>query len=226
MSAIQRFHEVANDALVTISEHLKPEAKLALIIYTPGEPEQDILLKGPAVEADEVLNTLRRRGGLSLDGDNAYKRGICDVAVGAMASGKQNNNPPSEGHWGQRFWDIGRAEGQQRDDLVAALQHLNDSAWKKARVRAAKLWQEQHLRPAHPGFASIRIHDLKHTFGRRLKAAGVSEEDRKSLLGHKNGSVTSHYSGAEIGQLIEAANKVSATDSRGPVLTILKRRIG
>ncbi|MNP04665.1 Phage integrase family protein [compost metagenome] len=107
-----------------------------------------------------------------------------------------------------------------------AMHRMNDSAWKKARVRAAKLWQEQHLRPAHPGFSSIRVHDLKHTFGRRLKAAGVTEEDRKSLLGHKNGSVTSHYSGAELGQLIEAANKVSATDSRGPVLTILKRRIG
>jgi len=107
-----------------------------------------------------------------------------------------------------------------------AMHRMNDSAWKKARVRAAKLWQEQHLRPAHPGFASIRVHDLKHTFGRRLKAAAVSLEDRKSLLGHKSGSVTSHYSGAEIGQMIDAANKVSATDSRGPVLTILKRRIG
>lgn len=107
-----------------------------------------------------------------------------------------------------------------------AIHRMNDSAWKKARVRAAKLWQEQHLRPAHPGFASIRIHDLKHTFGRRLKAAGVTEEDRKSLLGHKNGSVNSHYSGAQLGQLIDAANKVSATDSRGQVLTILKRRIG
>ncbi|USS57938.1 tyrosine-type recombinase/integrase [Pseudomonas kermanshahensis] len=107
-----------------------------------------------------------------------------------------------------------------------AMHRMNDSAWKKARMRAAKLWQEQHLRPAHPGFASIRVHDLKHTFGRRLKAAAVSLEDRKSLLGHKSGSVTSHYSGAEIGQMIDAANKVSATDSRGPVLTILKRRIG
>jgi len=104
------------------------------------------------------------------------------------------------------------------------MHRMNDSAWEKARVRAAKLWQEQHLRPAHTGYASIRVHDLTHTFGRRLKAAGVTEEDRKSLLGHKNGSVTSHYSGAELGQLIEAANKVSATESRGPVLTILKRR--
>lgn len=104
------------------------------------------------------------------------------------------------------------------------LHRMNDSAWKKARVRAAKLWQEANLRPAHPGYLSIRIHDLKHTFGRRLRAAGVTEEDRKALLGHKNGSITSHYSGAELGHLIEAANMVSATDSRGPVLTILKRR--
>lgn len=105
-----------------------------------------------------------------------------------------------------------------------AMHRMNDSAWKKARVRAAKLWQQEHLRPAHPGYLSIRIHDLKHTFGRRLRAAGVTEEDRKALLGHKNGSITSHYSGAELGHLIEAANMVSATDSRGPVLTILKRR--
>lgn len=124
MSAVNRFHQVANDALVTISEHLKPEANLALIIYTPGQPEQDILLKGPAVEADEVLNTLRRRGGLSLDGDNIYKCGVCDAVVGAMATGKQNGNPPPEGHWGQRCWDIGRAEGEAQEQLVAALEHL------------------------------------------------------------------------------------------------------
>ncbi|NAP01993.1 integrase [Pseudomonas syringae] len=105
-----------------------------------------------------------------------------------------------------------------------AMHRMNDTAWKKARVRAAKLWQEKNLRPAHPGYLSIRIHDLKHSFGRRLRAAGVTEEDRKALLGHKNGSITSHYSGAELGHLIEAANMVSATDSRGPVLTILKRR--
>lgn len=156
MSAIQRFHEVANDALVTISEHLKPEAKLALIIYTPGEPEQDILLKGPAVEADEVLNTLRRRGGLSLDGDNAYKRGICDVAVGAMASGKQNNNPPPEGHWGQRFWDIGRAEGQQRDDLVAALQHLVAVPTPDANGQMGAM--EEHIAALENARAMILLH--------------------------------------------------------------------
>ncbi|WP_244541202.1 tyrosine-type recombinase/integrase [Azotobacter beijerinckii] len=104
------------------------------------------------------------------------------------------------------------------------MHRMNDSAWRKARVRAAAKWKEIHKTDSHPGFASIRVHDLKHTFGRRLRAAGVTEEDRKALLGHKNGSITSHYSAAELDQLIEAANKVSATDSRAPALTILKRR--
>ena len=106
------------------------------------------------------------------------------------------------------------------------MHRMNDSAWKKARVRAAKIWQEKYLRPALPGFVSIRVHDLKHTFGRRLRAAGVTLEDRKALLGHKNGSITSHYSTAELGQLIDAANKASSTDSRGPALTILRRKTG
>ncbi len=125
---------------------------------------------------------------------------------------------------------IDKQRGQSKDWVFPyndnAIHRMNDSAWKKARVRAAKLWQEENLRPAHPGYASIRVHDLKHTFGRRLRAAGVTQEDRKALLGHKNGSITSHYSGAELGHLIEAANMVSATDSRGPVLTILKRKTG
>lgn len=114
--------------------------------------------------------------------------------------------------------------GQPDDYGPTPVHRMNDSAWKKARVRAAAKWEKSHGTPAHPGYRSLRIHDLKHTFGRRLRAAGVTEEDRKALLGHKNGSITSHYSAAELDQLIDAANKVSVTDSRAPALTILKRR--
>lgn len=121
MSAVNRFHEAADSALVMISDHLPPEAKLTLAIYMPGKPEQDIVFKGPAVDTDEVVNTLRRRAGLSLDGDNGYKRGVCDVIVGSLAAGKQNTNPPPADHWAQRFWDIGRAEGELQEELVRAL---------------------------------------------------------------------------------------------------------
>lgn len=68
----------------------------------------------------------------------------------------------------------------------------------------------------------VRVHDLKHTFGRRLRAAGVSFEDRQDLLGHKSGRITTHYSAAEIGNLINAANKVCEHDTNSPTLTLLK----
>jgi integrase len=104
---------------------------------------------------------------------------------------------------------------------------MNNTAWKAARERAAKKWQEQHEEPAPEGFRRVRVHDLKHTFGRRLRAAGVSFEDRQDLLGHKSGRITTHYSGAELASLIAAAEKVCDSDSRKtPTTTWLRRRAG
>lgn len=119
MSASERFHEVANDSLVHISEHLWPGAKLALVVYEPGKPDLDIVLKDQGIDLNEVLSTLRRAG-LSIDGDNAYKRDLCDCIVGAMAFGAQNRNQPPDGHWGQRFWDIGREERMGQEELLRA----------------------------------------------------------------------------------------------------------
>jgi hypothetical protein len=70
--------------------------------------------------------------------------------------------------------------------------------------------------------SQVRIHDLKHTFGRRLHAAGVSYEDRQDLLGHKSGRITTHYSAAELHNLIAAANKVCDRSRQGPILTLLR----
>jgi hypothetical protein len=47
-----------------------------------------------------------------------------------------------------------------------------------------------------------------------LRAAGVGFEDRKLLLGHKAGHVTTHYSAPEIGALIEASEKVCGQGAR------------
>lgn len=120
MSALNRFHETASDALEKISASLPAGAKICLAIYTPEKPELDIVLQDKGLSLDEVVSTLRRRG-LSIDGDNAYKRDLLDAAVGALALGAQNSNPPPPGHWGQRFWDIGRDERGLHEELVAAL---------------------------------------------------------------------------------------------------------
>lgn len=121
MSAIlQRFHQVANDALVKISAHCLPGAKIALVIYTPGKPEEDIILKDQGLDDNEVVSSLRRRG-LSIDGDNAYKRDLCDAIVGTLAFGAQDRCPPPEGHWALMFWDMGRGSASNTEELVAAL---------------------------------------------------------------------------------------------------------
>ena len=73
-----------------------------------------------------------------------------------------------------------------------------------------------------PGLPQVRIHDLKHTFGRRLRAAGVPLETRRVLLGHRNGDITTHYSAPEIVELLHGAESVRRSQSgKTPALTVL-----
>lgn len=92
---------------------------------------------------------------------------------------------------------------------------MYNSAWKRARTKT--------------GLPHLRVHDLKHTWGRRLRAAGVSLETRKVLLGHKTQDITTHYSAPELEELIEAANKVcesrgSMGSRKSPALVVLRSR--
>lgn len=88
------------------------------------------------------------------------------------------------------------------------LYRILNSGWKAAREAA--------------GIPGVRVYDLKHTFGRWLRAAGVSFEDRQDLLGHKSGRITMHYSTAEITNLIAAANKACNQGRSGLTLTLIK----
>ena len=102
---------------------------------------------------------------------------------------------------------------------------LYNSGWKAARRRAALRYEQELKRPCPAGFRKVRVHDLKHTFGHRLRAAGVSFEDRKVLLGHKTFDVTTHYSAAEIGFLIAATERVCDLAERGsPSIAVVRSR--
>ena len=68
------------------------------------------------------------------------------------------------------------------------------------------------------------MHNLRHTFGRRLRGAGVVLETRKALLGHANGDITTHYSAAELGELLNAAEKIAQRGvMQSPTLTVVRR---
>ena len=88
---------------------------------------------------------------------------------------------------------------------------INNTAWKRARETV--------------DLPQVRVHDLKHTFGRRLRAAGVPNETRKVLLGHKNSDITTHYSAPELEELLEAAHRVCGDKSgKTPALAVLKQK--
>jgi integrase len=88
------------------------------------------------------------------------------------------------------------------------LDRMLTPAWERARQRVA--------------LTQVRVHDLKHTFGRRLRAAGVSFEDRQDLLGHCSARITTHYSAAELTGLIDAANRVCGRAGHQPELVVLR----
>ena len=103
---------------------------------------------------------------------------------------------------------------QEKDGRSIPIKKMYGTAWKNARERAADAWERAHGTAAPQGFRRVRVHDLKHTFGRRLRAAGVSFEDRQDLLGHKSRRITTHYSEAELENLITAAEKACDLKSR------------
>lgn len=88
------------------------------------------------------------------------------------------------------------------------LRCMLNRSWRQARIRA--------------GLPHVCVHDLKHTFGRRLRASGVSFEDRQDLLGHRSGRITTHYSAVDLSRLIEAAESVCEKDGRRPDLVVLR----
>ncbi|MFG3694238.1 hypothetical protein ACGFZ6_12770 [Stutzerimonas stutzeri] len=79
---------------------------------------------------------------------------------------------------------------------------------------------------APKGLASIRIHDAETRLWEKHRATGVTEGNRRALLDHKNGSHHQSLFSGGAGKLIDEANKILATDARGPALTILRRKAG
>jgi integrase len=90
----------------------------------------------------------------------------------------------------------------------ARIDTINNSAWQKARGRA-KLTQ-------------VRVHDLRHTYGQRLRDAGVSNEDRAVLMGHATSNMSEHYATPTIARLVEMANLVSTTRDTPTLLRLVK----
>ncbi len=108
-------------------------------------------------------------------------------------------------------WSIVESRRGQHADWVFTfrgkpIQTMNNTAWQRARRKA--------------GLSGVRIHDLRHAFATRLRAAGVHQEDRAALLGHAWRSMPEHYASADVRRLMDLANRV--LDRSAETVTILR----
>lgn len=78
------------------------------------------------------------------------------------------------------------------------MSRLNNSGWRTA-------WEKAGLPTAG---VKKGVHNLRHTFGLRMEAAGIPWEYRKVLLGHEIQDVTANYSPPGLARLLEEAEKV------------------
>lgn len=96
-------------------------------------------------------------------------------------------------------------------DLAPVMQYhrigtMNNTAFQAARKRAG---------------LAVRVHDFRHTFGQRLRDAGVAEEDRNLLLGHASAEMAQHYASATVARLVELANMAMERRDRVTLLRVV-----
>jgi len=77
---------------------------------------------------------------------------------------------------------------------------MNNNGWQAARKLV--------------GLQDVRVHDLRHTVGMRLREAGVREETISDIPWHSRGTMTSHYSVAQVRELLDALNLITDESNR------------
>lgn len=107
---------------------------------------------------------------------------------------------------------VWRRERVKNIDQAPAMEYhrigtMNNSGWQAARKAV--------------GMELVRVHDLRHTFGQRLRQAGVTEEDRALLLGHAIAGMPQHYATATVARLVQAANSIRRGVDRTTLLRVV-----
>ena len=87
----------------------------------------------------------------------------------------------------------------------APVQTMSNTAWQNGRRKAGK---------EDPYLADLRVHDLRHTVGMRLREANVRENTVADILWHEHRSMNGHYSVAQIHELLAALEAIADENGR------------
>lgn len=108
---------------------------------------------------------------------------------------------------------VERQRGKHPDFVFSyggyGLYQMNNTGWQNAREKI--------------GLQELRVHDLRHTFGTRLRSLGTSFEDCRDLLGHKPTRTTDIYCQHSISGLLKEVEKLSPNAFGGHPKIVLFR---
>lgn len=99
-------------------------------------------------------------------------------------------------------WRRERVKNLDQAPLMAyrPVQSMNNTAWQNARQKA--------------DLGDLHVHDLRHTVGMRLREANVGEKTKSDILWHSTGTMTDHYSIAQIIEIFDALQRIKDESSR------------
>jgi len=87
---------------------------------------------------------------------------------------------------------------------------MRNDGWLNAVTKASRQYESVFGVPCPTEFRRLRIHDLRHTVGRRLRAVDVPDLEIASILGHNSGrQITAHYADGEIARLHTHLEKIT-----------------
>ena len=95
--------------------------------------------------------------------------------------------------------EIESLRGRHPDLVFGSTKPVTDKAWYRA-WKDAGLPQGKEMKKG--------VHNLRHTFGKRLRDAAVDDRDVQDLLHHMPKSVTRHYSAPELRKLKECVERI------------------
>lgn len=75
------------------------------------------------------------------------------------------------------------------------VEYINNTAWGTARKLA--------------NLDDVRVHDLRHTVGMRLRNAGVSERTQNAILWHSSREMSEHYAVAQLREIYQAVETLA-----------------
>jgi len=126
-------------------------------------------LPEPMTGYPEIKRTVFRAAGVGEKNKEARVSLLNDVAHASSTAFEGRIRPMS--HWVDR-------KGRRH-----RLRVLNNSGWKAAPTSGRQPRYQEELGGWPEGFRRVRVHDLKHTCGRRLRAAGVAWRIGQDLTG-------------------------------------------